>query len=364
MDAAARALAVPELVRMVVQHLPRSKHILAACLVNRFWKEIATPILYRAIDLRTLGNSFPGPDINDAIFEFIMPRGSDIQSLHVDGLCDPALVTALLAETSQLRRLSMNACVGVSRASAIEGRSIHPALSSELPRTLRHLTLEFDGAVCDSADLARLSGSPPLRLSHLSLHGLYDWPEALAFISRHGSNVVTLGLTGTGFWYLPETMWRQLAGYLPRVIAIQMRATIVPETFFPQDLPPTIQDLTFGPSNLASIYRLWQCLANPTYLQGLRKLRLLDLDSRKMRARWGDPQFAETPEELMATMEDTITSVEGRKRGIVSAAEIERWRAAAQAYEFGVPGEGPHEHFNVFDDILASLAAAQTNAAH
>lgn len=293
-----------------------------------------------------------------------MPRGSDIQSLHFDGLCDPELVTALLAETPQLRRLSMNACVGVSRASAIEGRNIHSALCSDLPHTLRHLTLDFDSAVCDSAGLARLSGSPPLQLSHLSLHGLRESPEALAFISRFGSNVDTLDLTGVGFSQVPEELWTRLAEYLPRVTSFRMRVVIFPESFSPQHLPPTIQHLALGPGFLASVHRLWRCLADSTFLPNLRSLRLLDLSSSTMRARWEDPHFAATKEELLATVEDAIASVEGRKRGIISASEIERWREAAQAYEFWAAAGQDQEQENAINIIMASVAAAQTNADH
>ncbi|KAG0017232.1 hypothetical protein BGZ82_000813 [Podila clonocystis] len=150
-SATADALAMPEIVAVISQHMHQSRHVATACLVSKTWNALWTPILWRDLEFDRKEDTLPhefdrqgqwvrnltfdlAKDVHFALFE---PHCRALQGLNL-GSCEitsEKLMPYLKHLSPTLRWLELESY-------AIEARSLFPVLSTHL-HGLEYLNFSF-----------------------------------------------------------------------------------------------------------------------------------------------------------------------------------------------------------------------------
>ncbi|KAF9294235.1 hypothetical protein BGZ74_011360 [Mortierella antarctica] len=150
-SATADALAMPEIVAAIAQHIHQSRHVATACLVSKAWNTLWTPILWRDLDFDRKEDTLPhefdrqgqwvrnltfdlAKDVHFTLFE---PHCRVLQGLNL-GSCEittEKLLPYLKHLSPTLRWLELESY-------AIEARSLFPVLSTHL-HGLEYLNFSF-----------------------------------------------------------------------------------------------------------------------------------------------------------------------------------------------------------------------------
>ena len=301
----AAALAIPELVLLVVRHLGEQADLARVCRLGDAWQAAALPRLYHTMTICDLAQvdcrgSFCKHGKHKAVksqkLQHLEHRAHHLRTLRIHHV-DPAATKAIIAAAAKLDILDLcfqpseelEAVVCKLRSSPGYAPSprqtrffpFDPALLSGLSRRVFVLTLDFatlpgSSGTCvtgeDIAEMCRQMRDGIYGIYDLTIKGAQSFDIILRIAQRFGECTEHFLIdegTETCVWTIEASDWSRLFSSMPDLEYLHVSMSLTPQSYHPRSLPQSLASYSAYKMDAASHIELFEALFDPTFLPKL-----------------------------------------------------------------------------------------------
>ena len=299
---AAAALAVPELVSLIVEYIDDRGDLARACRIGRRWKDAAAPHLYKKLNIcdatveycRCTRSDRKNPSFATGYATEQMPlierQALLLQELKLHHV-SPTISKSLIAAARHLTHLYLL----VQPAERLERPALQPGQPARLyperrlfdldltvltnaTRTLKELTLDFQtmswvaGARITPKEAATLVENirRPKALGNLQLKHVTNLELVLSIVESVGEHIYQLGIEGgNSSGDISQADWARFGDSLPELIFLSTTIALSGQTYYPRLLPPSTSLYEARGLEPEATILLYGALEDPTFLPSL-----------------------------------------------------------------------------------------------